>query len=157
MFNRRRLLRTLGILVLLAVCFFVYSVYRVYTYIPEAYAGWQAGQLLVGYMATHQDRWPRSWEDLRPIQESRVKQGQTNYSDFDRLPGLVRVDWNAQPEFLAKGAMQDGEASIVVVTRPNGSRLRASWGLDTDPNHMVAHYLVKKYSSRPSSALQACR
>ncbi|HUK81108.1 MAG TPA: hypothetical protein VLZ12_00600, partial [Verrucomicrobiae bacterium] len=43
-----------------------YCMYRMaHVRIPNCYAAWTTGDLLVEYLRTHGDKWPHSWDDLR--------------------------------------------------------------------------------------------
>lgn len=132
-----------------------YSVYRKVTVvIPHSYAAWTTGDLLVEYLETHNDQWPRGWADLRQARDSLVRKGRNLYWDFDKLPGVVKVDWNVEPMVLARSAEEDGESGIRVVTQLDGSRLEAKWGTDTEPNRKVAGYLAHRYSSTNQAPIQ---
>jgi hypothetical protein len=70
------------------------------------------------------------------------------------LPDRVKVDWDVRPEALAKAAIANGELSITVVTRLDGSKLEAAWGDDTEPNRKVARYLIKRFSASGKSEVE---
>jgi len=106
-------------------------------HIPEAYAAWDTGTLLVEYMKSHDGRWPSSWNDLLSVQNSGsggqitlrgANAGDTNYGDA--LVKRVAIDWKFDP---ARGDQNSP------VTRPDGSRFPIVWA-GADPNEMVHAY-----------------
>lgn len=121
-----------------------YSIYRmVAVVVPHSYAAWMTGDLLVEFMETHNDHWPRGWEDLAKARDSLVQKGRNIYYDFDKLPIIVKIDWNAEPAALTKAALA-GESELRVVTQLDGSRLESKWGSDTEPNRKVGRYLIQR-------------
>src|SRR5437016_1878577 len=72
--KRRALIRKLVIgsvlLVLAVVGWYVIQFVLMMQRIPEAYAAWDTGTLLVEYMKVHNDRWPKSWDDLLTVLDS---------------------------------------------------------------------------------------
>lgn len=111
----------------------VYTVHRV----PEAYAAWDTGRLLVEYMKTHDNRWPTSWDELLTVVHPSATNefimrgshgpGDTNY--LLALRNFVAVDWTFDPK-------RPDQRSIV--TRSNGTKLMILW---EDPNETVRMYL----------------
>ena len=124
-----------------------YSICRmVIVVIPHSYAAWTTGDLLVEYMDTHNGGWPQNWEDLENARDSLIRKGRNIYYDFNKLPAIVKIDWNVNSTTLAKDALVGGESAVRVVTQLDGSRLEAQWGRDTEPNRKVGRYLIKKHS-----------
>ena len=58
----KRLISIVALAVLLGVGFFVYRVAYMWWHVPEAYAAWDAGVLLVRFMETHEDDWPSAYK-----------------------------------------------------------------------------------------------
>jgi hypothetical protein len=138
----KRLLLALTALVVLGALWFGYSLYRVvHVIIPESYAAWTTGNVMVEYLATHTNQWPRSWEELQSATNSMLENGKPVYVPLDRLRQLVKVDWNADINRLLQVARNDPKAKLHVISRLDGSPLRAVWGPDTDPNTKVMGYL----------------
>ena len=145
--NRKRVILTLLGLVAAIALWAAYSIVRmVKVVIPHSYAAWTVGDLLIEYLETHTNQWPRSWKDLSEARDSLVLKGRAIYCDFDKLTNMVRIDWNVKPPELAKTALANGESAVKVVTQSDGSRLEANWGPDTEPNRKVAHYLIYRMS-----------
>ena len=119
--------------------------HMVHVVIPHSYAAWDVGNLLVEYMDTHNGKWPQSWKNLHEAEDSLRQKGKNVYWNFDELPSIVKIDWNAEPEALAKNALAGG--NLKIVTQLDGSRLEAKWGPDTEPNRKVAEYLIKRHST----------
>jgi hypothetical protein len=132
----KRVLKWLGILLVIYVVVIVYSFFRAWQLVPESYAAWSTSTMMVEYLKTHTNQWPQGWEDLRYMTNMRGV-----YLEFDRLPQLVKIDWQADVGRLRQVAHQDANARVLVVTRLNGSRLRTIWGEDTEPNRAIMSYL----------------
>lgn len=127
--------------VLVMSCVAVYLGYAaVYTYrrIPEAYAAWDTGTLLVEYMNSHERHWPSSWEDLlslvRKDTEGRItlygaKAGDVHYAAS--LSRFVSIDWKFDPS-------RDEQRSPV--RRLDGSKFPVVWA-GTEPNERIRLYL----------------
>ena len=125
-----------------------YSLYRtIAVVIPHSYAAWTTGDLLVEFMQTHHDHWPSGWDDLAKARDSLVQKGRNIYWDFNKLPAIVKIDWNVDPPALAKAVLTKGESAVFVVTQKNGSKLEAKWGPDTEPNRKVALHLIRRFGS----------
>ncbi len=126
-----------GLLVAAAVMI-VLSAHRTWKKIPESYAAWSAGNLVVGYLNAHTNRWPTSWDDLKDVENAQT------FLPLDQLQKLVRIDWKADVERLMQNARGDTNWIPHVFTRPDGERLRSAWGADTEPNGKVARYLRQR-------------
>jgi len=107
--------------------------------IPEAYAAWDTGTLLVKFMESHENRWPTSWGDLLTILDSDAGRqiplrgataGDVVYARS--LHDHVSVDWNFDPRHA------DDQRNPV--TRADGSAFPVVWN-GGDPNEMVREYL----------------
>lgn len=103
--------------------------------IPESYAAWTTGNLIVDYLNTHTNQWPRSWEDLDQATNCQ------RYVSIEKLRGKVKVDWNIDFVQLQQSARTNSFSPFHAVTRLDGSKLYAVWGLDTDPNRKIIGYL----------------
>ena|SRR5258706_16333366 len=137
-------LSILAVVILLAV-YFGYGIYEMaFVLIPNSYAAWITGDLIVEYMKTHSDRWPRSWDELRQAKESLKRQGRPIYWKFEELPQKIKIDWSADPVALAKAQSLSNEVPFQVVTKLDGSRVDARWGEDTEPNRKIYDYLKEK-------------
>lgn len=140
----KRLLLAAGVALVVAVLAIGYSAFNTWRLLPESYAAWTTGNLMVEYLQTHTNEWPRDWEDLRAATNSLLEKGMPVYSPLDRLPALVRIDWQVDVNVLSQTARSDSNATIQVVTRLDGSPLPALWGSDTEPNGKIMRYLQKQ-------------
>jgi hypothetical protein len=118
------------------VCCPVYIYDVVSRRIPESYAAWTTGNLIVDYLATHENQWPRSWEDL-----DRATNCQ-RYTKIEILRTKVKIDWDANFNQLLQLARTNHSTPLRLVTRPNGKKLCADWGPDTEPNRKIMGYLL---------------
>lgn len=131
-----------GIVLLLSV--FALYVFLVLRQIPEAYAAWDTGTLVVEYMKRHDDRWPASWNDLvelvrqdsgRRILLRGASAGDVAYAES--LRSTVGIDWTYDPE---------RPATQTPITRPDGTPLAAYWD---DPNAVVRAYIADRATTQP--------
>ena len=120
----------------------IYTVRR----LPEAYAAWDTGTLLVEYMKSHGNRWPSSWDDLVTMAPSEsadriilhgAAAGGTNY--VSSLRTKVAISWEFDPS-------REGQGSPV--TRPDGRRFPVVWS-GAEPNAMVYSYLRASRTNPP--------
>lgn len=130
----------LGILIVVAISMAGYDVYQlVHSKIPESYDAWTTGSLVVGYLETHSNQWPRSWDDLSCA--TNYNQPMSVFVPFERLRQSVKIDWQVDVGSLPQTLRNNSNATIHVVTRLDGSPLQAVWGPDTEPNTKIMSYL----------------
>jgi hypothetical protein len=134
-----------GTFVVLGVGWYVYKIIFVTRHIPEAYAAWDTGTLLVEYMKGHDNRWPTSWDDLLTVLDSQsgrhvlLRGSQAGDLAYARgLRNLVSVDWSFDPEH------PDDRRPV---TRRDGGSFPVVWA---DPNEMVREQLNKRAATVPS-------
>jgi hypothetical protein len=115
--------------------------------IPQAYAAWDTGTLLVEYMKSHNDHWPTSWDDLlttlntdsgRDIPLRGAQAGDIPYAQS--LREKISIDWTFDPNHPDRHNP---------VTRPDGSAFPVTWQ-NADPNEMVRKYLADRAATQPS-------
>jgi hypothetical protein len=53
----------------------------------------------------------------------------------------VKIDWEANFDQLLQFARTNHSTPLRLVTRPNGKKLCADWGPDTEPNRKIKGYL----------------
>jgi hypothetical protein len=140
----KRLLLVFVILLVIVASMIGYSIFYTWRLIPESYAAWTTGNLMVEYLQTHTNQWPHSWENLRSATNSLQQKGMPVYVSLDRLPEFVKIDWRADVAHLQQVARGDSNATVQVITRLDGSRLRVVWGSDTEPNRKIMLYLQKQ-------------
>ena len=141
-------------LVLAGVLYVGYGILQVVNVtIPHSYAAWETGHLMVEYLKMHDGKWPRGWGDLREADESLRRKGTAVYWELDRLPAIVKIDWDVDPQALASLALSNSDYRLKVVTQADGSRLEANWGEDTEPNAKIKQYLVAVYSASNSQSV----
>ena len=135
---RRKITIGIVLTILGAGTYIGYRVLYTWYHIPEAYAAWDTGQLLVKYMQINQNRWPSSWDDLVTVMNTEAGSrmtlygataGDTNYALS--LRRKVAVDWKFDPS-------RSDQASPV--TRVDGGKFPIVWQ-GAEPNEMVHAYL----------------
>lgn len=127
-----------------AAAYFGYKIVHTVCHIPEAYAAWDTGTLLVEYMDLHDRRWPSSWDDLLSVMNNPInppmfrgaRAGDTNYALS--LRKRVAIDWHFNPR-------QCNES--LPVTRPDGTKFPVVWS-GAEPNKMVRAYLTDTNTAR---------
>jgi hypothetical protein len=136
----KRLLLALGILFIVIISMIGHNVYQlVHTKIPESYAAWTTGSLIIGYLETHANQWPSSWDDLQSA--TNFNQPSSVFFTIDRLRQTVKIDWQVDVGRLQQIVRSNSNATIHIVTRLDGLPLQAVWGADTEPNAKIMSYL----------------
>lgn len=107
---------------------------------PEAYAAWDTGTLLMEYMKQHDDQWPTSWDQLLTVLDSDegrkipLRGAQAGDIAYARsLREKVAVDWTFDPANPAGNP----------VTPIAGGRFSVVWE-GAEPNEMVRSYLSQQ-------------
>jgi hypothetical protein len=134
---RRKIITGIVLAILGFAVYFGYRIFYTVRHIPEAYAAWDTGTLLVEYMKSYDDRWPSSWDDLLSIISNSSNQitffgagaGDTNYA-FS-LRKKVAIDWKFNPS-------QRDQSSPV--TRLDGGKFPVVWE-GAEPNEMIRAFL----------------
>ena len=129
--------RTWLIVILIAASFatfFVGRIVYVWWHIPEAYAAWDAGDMLAWYMRTHDNDWPDDWAKLTSAVESEpalfLRGRHPDEPDYmDRMRNTISIDWTFDPT---------EPKNPTPILRADGARLHAYW---SDPNGMVYKHL----------------
>lgn len=138
MTHRRRIISLIAIGALAFVLWAGYGAFRSWRLLPEAYAAWDTGTLLVEYLKASDDRWPSSWDDLLTVLDSPggmdiplygSQAGDVAYARSLRV--RIAVDWS-----FDRARIADADP----VTRPDGSAFDVLWE-GGDPNEMVRGYL----------------
>jgi hypothetical protein len=112
----------------------------VYGTIPDMYAQqWVAG-MVIGYMETHDDRWPQAWDDLqKPYERAVARVGRP--WNFQQLRDRVIVDFTADPSTLAMAVVSEGRPPFRVIRLRSGKQ--CYWETK-EPNSMIWGYLTNK-------------
>jgi len=138
--------RVIVLLVLLfAASFGTYSAWRFYELItegvPDMYAQWWVGDMVIEYMKGHDDAWPKNWDDLREPYATCVQQAGNASWSFDELRSRVDIDFSADPAALARVSPSDERSPPFRVIWARSGKRRAYDG--AEPNEMVFKYLTK--------------
>ncbi len=146
MLLRRKITVAVVLTVFGVVVYFGYGITHTLRRIPEAYAAWDTGTLLVEYMKSHGNRWPSSWGDLLSVVRSDsgdqvmfrgAKAGDTNYAASLRTK--VAIDWKFDPS-------REGQSPPV--TRLDGTKFPVVWK-GAEPNDMIHRYLTAGITNAP--------
>ena len=148
---RRNIIIAVVLTIFGVACYFGYGIVYTARHIPEAYAAWDTGTILIEYMKLHDGKWPSSWDDLLSVMSSDsggkiefhgAKAGDTNYALS--LRKKVAIDWKFDP------ARND---QISPVTRPNGTRFPIVWE-GAEPNEMIHAYLKASMNTNAPKSRQ---
>lgn len=138
----RRIVIGITAALVLAFGWFAYCVFDTWRNIPEAYAAWDTGVLIVAYLALHDNKWPHSWDELLSVTEdgvgTRGDYGENGINGI--LSDSVSVDWDFDPTSIVGTEWVEGQ--IRVVTRADGRDFSVLWP-GADPNQMIWRYLNK--------------
>jgi hypothetical protein len=137
--DRRRLFTySFALVVLSYATYYVGATIYVWWHIPEAYAAWDTGTLLVRYMEKHDGDWPDGWRDLEQLHDDephlRLRWNAHEPDYFDQMRKMVAIDWEYDPTT---------RIPEIAVTSVDGSPLVCLW---SDPNGMINYYLDRKDS-----------
>jgi hypothetical protein len=147
---RRIIIIVIAALLLAAIGWFAYRIFFVLDHIPEAYAAWDTGTLLVEYMKVHDNRWQTSWNDLLTVLDSdhgreillRGSRADETVVQYARtLQNQVSIDWTFDPRKPGNNHP---------VTRNDGSPFPMVWQ-GAEPNEMIREYLAEKPATKPST------
>ncbi len=139
------------IIVLIVVCisgWFGFNLYRTLRQIPVAYAAWDTGTLLVEYMKQHDERWPKSWDELLTVLESADGQkltlrgamaGDVVYAQS--LREKIAIDWHFNPA---------NPSAANPITTADGQTFRMAWQ-GGEPNEMVRAHLSQAASTQAAN------
>ncbi len=135
--HRRQIIGLIGIAIFAFGLWAGYGAYRSWRLLPETYAAWDTGTLLVEFLKANDDRRPSSWDDLLTVLESPGGAGIVLYGSHTgdvayarSLREVVAVDWSFDPLRIADANP---------VTRPDGSAFGVLWE-GGNPNEMVLEY-----------------
>lgn len=144
------LLLTVVSVVVYCIAHFAFAIHSLVSEkIPESYAAWTSGNLVVDYLDTHSNQWPRSWEDLEQATNCQ------RYVPIKELRTKVKINWDVNFNHLLELARTNPTTPLRLVTRPDGSKLYAKWGPDTEPNYKIMGYLlwVLTQTNTPATAV----
>lgn len=142
-FNRYILLVFAGIAIALAS--FAWQFFNTLRHLPEAYAAWDTGTLLIEYMKTHDDRRPSSWEELLSVLDTEhgkqiplrgAQAGDMQYANA--LRERIQIDWTFRPT---------PNFQTPPVTPVTSDRFKVVWD-GCEPNDMIREYLQGRATTR---------
>ena len=139
-----RILLALAGVVLIVIGYFAWSLIYTWQRLPEAYAAWDIGTLLICYMERNEKRWPKDWDDLiSTIQPDdpcvrfrgfqRPEDSAKGYPEtVAKLKAMVRIDWKYVPK---------PGSSEKPISKTDGTPFPVVWS-GAEPNEMIFNYLT---------------
>ncbi len=101
------------------------------------YAAMRVGLVIVDYLDTHNGKWPKSWNDLRPFFATRFG---NNFDDLvDDIKDRVNVDWMPNLQHLQQ---RTPENPLVIVRCYSGNQSGPTKA--TNANRIIAEYYQRK-------------
>lgn len=140
----KTILRVISIVLTGVVVWWGWDLLYILRGLPDAYAMWDAGDLIVDYMGKHSDQWPSGWEELkRSFEACKGGDGEMRGQTFDGIRNRIQIDWQASPQnaLLHHTAFNS-------VTAKSGNH--TTWE-GAEPNEMIIQYLRKHVDTAPSS------
>jgi hypothetical protein len=142
--TRNKILFASIIALAIPMAYILYAVLKLRE-MPEAYAAWDTGVLLVEYMKSHDDHWPRSWDDLAEVVAADrdpkivMKGNSGDPIAYVRCLGdFAKVDWTFDPQH---------DRGYPIVTAPDGTPISKMW---EDPNQTVRQHLKDRATTLPT-------
>ena len=93
--------------------FLVYFVVSIPFAVDDAYAQWGAADMVIEYMEKHDGKWPRNWEDLRPIYDRTG--GRIGGWSFEKYCGRVGIDFEANADELRRLSIESQTVPFHVI------------------------------------------
>ncbi len=136
----RRIMVGCLFLAVAALGWLAYSLLSTWYGIPDAYAAWDTGTLIIEYLDTHEGQWPRSWGELLTAEGTLRQHGRRLHTESRELPRRIKVDFSADPAKIARIKWSRGTQPVRVVTRADGKDFPVIWE-NAEPNAMIWMYL----------------
>jgi hypothetical protein len=134
--------------------FVAYTFLRTVSELPDAYAKWDVGNLLIEYMETHDRAWPKRWEDLEEcytVLNSDARRSGDRFlrsgQSFAELQRRIAIDFTADPATLPQAQTRPGQEPFRIVWSLSGSK--TVWE-GAEPNEMILYYLKTTPTTRPA-------
>lgn len=122
-----------------------YLFYEIKERVANDFAVWHTADLIIAYLKTHDDRWPRSWAELKTVQIEDpagfigAKAEAGGYSAFlESLERRVAVDFTVETSELLKAELGSNGPPFRVVYLRNG---KSAYYIDAEPNWLIFNYL----------------
>ena len=111
----------------------------------NSYTQWWAADMVTEHLKSNDNRWPRSWDELRDDYDTCVNRSGSPWT-FDEIRQRVTIDFAATTASLTETALQEN--------KPNFNVIRAADGTDYhwqghEPNTIIFNYLIGQPEERP--------
>lgn len=139
----------LGVALLTIASVFGYRFYLVQESISDGYALLQTASLIISYLRTHNDEWPRSWSELSTTERDsrgspkglKMRTGSDGGS-FKGLEHRVVVDFTVNTDKLLR-SQSEVRGPVPKVVHLRNRRIGNHRGID--PNLLIVDYLQRKH------------
>ena len=138
--------------VTLVLVFGAFLIYRnIDTTIRNSYAQWWVADMVKVHLSANEQRWPKSWDDLRDDYEVCVKRSGRPWT-FDELRSRVVVDWNVDVQSLKATPLVHEQVPFRVIWLRDGSS--SHWSKH-EPNRMIWDYLMQQEQRQTDTVLSS--
>jgi hypothetical protein len=107
------------------------------TVLRNSYAQWWVADMVVLHLEANDQKWPKSWDELRDDYETCVRRSGPAWS-YEELTSGVMIDWDADPLSLKSAVQQAGRPPFRVLWLSDGS---SSHWESREPNQIIWEYL----------------
>jgi hypothetical protein len=101
-------------------------------------AGAQVAAMVIQYMKANNGAWPKNWDQLHDIYPTALNEEGRHYCSFQQAKACVAVDFDADPQELARAKPPSGKRPFRVIYLRHGRTDEGPW----DPNQRVFQYLT---------------
>ena len=113
--------------------------------IRNSYAQWWAADMVAKHLEANDNKWPRSWDELRDDYEACVAKSGQPWT-FDEIQRRVIIDFNVQTDSLIEISRETNEPDLNVIRAADGTKY--NWQ-EREPNTIIFNYLTGQSEQRP--------
>ena len=139
-------LRRLGIAIIAVVVlvgsWFAYDANRA---MRNSYALWWAADMVTEHLKSNDDKWPRSWDELRDDYDTCVTRSGSPWT-FNEIQQRVKIDFTVTTASLTEAALLANKPNFDVITAVDGTD--SHWQ-GREPNTIIFNYLTGQQEDKP--------
>ena len=138
----RRLVIAIIAIAVLVGGWFAYDANRA---MRNSYALWWAADMVTEHLKSNDNRWPRSWDELRDDYDTCVTRSGSPWT-FNEIRQRVAIDFTATTAALTEAALESDEPNFNVITAADGTDFH--WQ-GRKPNTIIFNYLTGQPEKAP--------